>query len=472
MRWPLRYQIMIPVAAAMVVAITVLSITNAYLAGSRTTTLIERQVAGVTRTLIESNFPLTERVLKQMQGLSGAQYLLVDSQGRQVAASSKISVEHLPQDFSPGESESLQFLDSVEIGQSRYFATTLTLPRRQFDGRPLILHVLYLEDKYRDAWQRAVQPPLVIGAVSLLIAAGIGLAVAARVSQPIHRLRQQIGQIAEGKFLPLPLPRRDDEIRDLAAAVNRMAEMLARYEQEVRRTEQIHTLGHLGSAIAHQLRNSSTGAQMAIDIHRDECPMGEESESLDVAARQLAMIEKYLQKFLALDTRAQAGDAVVDLVELLESLKPLLAPTAKHVGVELTIRVPPKPVAVPGNRDALEHVLLNLLLNAIEAAGSVREGAERPPSAVTAILDSDGTRSTLTIEDTGPGPTGDIAGRMFEPFVTDKLHGTGLGLALAKNIVAAHDGTIQWQRRNDRTCFVIDLPCGTKEENGGQIIGD
>ena len=66
----------------------------------------------------------------------------------------------------------------------------------------------------------------------------------------------------------------------------------------------------------------ATGAQMALDIHRDECPLGKESESLSVAARQLVLIEKYLQKFLSLDSRSPRLYAEVDFCRLVEGLVP------------------------------------------------------------------------------------------------------------------------------------------------------
>ena len=62
------------------------------------------------------------------------------------------------------------------------------------------------------------------------------------------------------------------------------------------------------------------------------------------------------------------------------------------------------------------------------------------------------------MEDTGPGPAPAMAERMFEPFATDKSHGTGLGLSLAKDIIDAHGGTLRWERKEDRTRFVVEIP--------------
>jgi nitrogen-specific signal transduction histidine kinase len=69
------------------------------------------------------------------------------------------------------------------------------------------------------------------------------------------------------------------------------------------------------------------------------------------------------------------------------------------------------------------------------------------------------------VSDSGPGPSEEVAGRLFEPFVTGKPDGVGLGLAVARQVVEAHGGRIGWRREADRTCFTIELPL---EQRAGQ----
>jgi len=189
----------------------------------------------------------------------------------------------------------------------------------------------------------------VIGGLALLLVAAAAIVIASRVSRPLSRLREQVGRIAEGHFEPMPLPANADEIRDLSADVNRMAAMLTAYEATIRRTEQIRTLGQLGGAFAHQLRNSATGARMALDIHRQECPLGDRSESLEVGTRQLVLMEKYIQRFLSLGARRSRVLEQLDVVEVIASLLPLLGPTAKHVAFNWTPRCPPRPSRFAAN---------------------------------------------------------------------------------------------------------------------------
>ena len=93
-------------------------------------------------------------------------------------------------------------------------------------------------------------------------------------------IENQTKAIADGRFDPVTVPSRDDEIADLAASINLMARRLGHYEKEVRASERMRALGRLGAGIAHQLRNSATGAKMAIELHRRECADAETSESV------------------------------------------------------------------------------------------------------------------------------------------------------------------------------------------------
>jgi signal transduction histidine kinase len=103
----------------------------------------------------------------------------------------------------------------------------------------------------------------------------------------------------------------------------------------------------------------------------------------------------------------------------------------------------------------LEQLLINLLLNAMEAAS--RDGVIGGSVTVEAAQDHDG-QAVLSVKDSGTGPATELNGRMFEPLVTDKPDGTGLGLALVRQIAVEHGGTIDWQRQGELTCFVVRLP--------------
>src|SRR5439155_6716105 len=159
-------------------------------------------------------------------------------------------------------------------------------------------YILYPETLWRDALWEAVWPVLVMGGSfglgSLLLAVALGQGLSRRIRELERRTRL----IAAGDFSPMPLPRRDDELRDLARSVNDMAQRLARLQETVQRTERLRLLGQVSGGLAHQLRNGLTGARLALQLYARECQGRNDTAALHVALRQLTLLETNLKRFL------------------------------------------------------------------------------------------------------------------------------------------------------------------------------
>ena len=369
----------------------------------------------------------------------------------------------------------------IAAAGQRYFHSSVAIRRRSDQYRGATLHILYPEETYRQAWRDVVYPPLLVGAGALLLAVVFSWGIASRVTRPLGRLQRQVDEIATGKFRSLSAPQRNDEIADLSRSINRMAEMLAQYEAEVRSNEQLKILGQLGGGIAHQIRNSVTGCRLAVELHSRECRLT--GDSLHVATRQLELMERYLQRFLSLGRAGTRPHRPIELRQIVDSVVSLVGPTARHLGVALSQGHSDERLEVCGDSDALEQLLVNLVLNGVEAASQAPGLPDVPADAkktmapqVTVSLRRLDHRAEIIVEDTGNGPAADVAGRLFEPFVTEKAHGTGLGLAVAREIAAAHAGEIRFRRDEGTTCFVVDLPAAPPQEGQegdarGETIG-
>ena len=421
------------------------------------------RLSRVVATLADANFPLQKSVLQKLAGLSGAEFVVWDAQQQAQAATLPLDADVRDRLKAVPDTGPLSDLSSnplVEI-QGRSFLTA-KVPLRRTATRPLSLLVLYPEDRWWTTTRGAVLPPLIAGSVTALAVLVLTALWARRFTRPIARLSQQSESIASGDFQPMPLPVRDDELRDLTLSINRMVEQLTRYEQQVRRNERLKTLGQLGAGLAHQLRNWLTGARMALQVHARECPLGEHAESTEMALRQLGLMESYLQRFLTLgagrDDAARPRESHdVPLIELIDNVLSLVRPRGRHVGVDLQWIPPATAFVIHGDRDELQELLVNLLLNGIDAA------TQSWPSSSGAwvrieLNDATPNRVRLRVLDSGPGPADSIAGQLFEPFVTDKPEGTGLGLAVAKQIAGSHGGSLCWFRVGETTCFELDLP--------------
>ncbi len=417
----------------------------------------------VVATLSDANFPLQETVLQKLAGLSGAEFIVWDTQQQVQAATLPVDSEVQTRLKAVPDGRPLSDLSSnpTVIIQGRSFLTA-KLPLRRAATRPLSLLVLYPEDRWWTTTRGAILPPLISGGVTALVAIALTAWWSRRFTQPIARLSQQSERIAGGEFQPMLLPSRNDELRDLTVSINRMVEQLTRYEQQVRRSERLKTLGQLGAGLAHQLRNWLTGARMALQWHARECPLGEHAESTEMALQQLGLMESYLKRFLTLG--AGRGGAMVpaerlkvSLMPLIEEVLSLILPRGQHVGVEVFSSPPASPVTVHGDRGELQELLVNLLLNSVDAAAQ-SEPLGGAGWVRVELQEAEPNRVRLRVLDSGSGPSDVIAAQLFEPFVTDKPEGTGLGLAVAKQIAESHEGSLRWSREDGVTCFEVELP--------------
>jgi signal transduction histidine kinase len=462
MRWPIQFQLLLPTLSVVALAIVLTSGVSAYFGGRRARQAQEESLQRMVTTLAEAKFPLSEPVLRQMSGLSGAEFVLLDQHNRLQASTLRLDAEDLERlrqlrnQEPPGE---LATRSATSLGGRVYLSQRVPVSAHDPVSPAGSLVVLYPEDRSSAVMRQAAFPALMAGVVALLAVVAVTTVLAHRFVQPIRQLGDRAAAIARGDFQPAAVWRHDDEIRDLALSINRMAEQLGQYEVRVRRHEQIRTLDRLGAGMAHQLRNAATGGRMAIELHRRQCAAGPASESLEVALRQLRLMESYLQRFMALGREQPKAAHSVSLATVVEEALSLVRPACVHAGIELEFRPPPRPLWLRGDPDALRQLTVNLALNAVEAAG--RQNGNRPR--ITVALECLGQdRAALHVRDTGPGPSPEVADRLFEPFVSGKPEGTGLGLYVARQVAEGHHGSIGWRRHDGETDFAVELP--TEEE--------
>ena len=449
MRPTIRGQVLVPVLAVQAAAVVVLAAVAATSAARRVEEQVVDRLHAVIATLAGSSFPMTPAVLNAMRGLSGAHFLLTDRSGEirlstlGAATALPAIVPAAPLDDrleSPGRSP------VIALGGERYFAASV--PIGSVSDRSPILLVLYPEAAWRQARWDAALPPIVVGLAAIAVMAGATGWVAHRLGARLRRLEQQTAAIAGGDFRPLdPGPRRD-EVGDLARSINVMSRRLGEMREAIRRTERSGVLAQLAAGLAHGLRNAATGARMAIQVHAKRCPATSDG-SLDVALRQLALGEEQIKALLAIGRPERIVSSIVEAEQVVHEVFAMAEPICRHSAVDLR-RDASERLLVLADADALRAAVLNLALNAIEAAG--------PGGAVGLSVDRRDEFVRFVVEDSGPGPPPDIAESLFEPFVTSKPEGVGLGLAVAKRFATDHGGTLVWERDGSRTRFVLALP--------------
>ncbi len=452
MRYSLRNQLLLPLLAVALASLLAVGLLSAWWVTTATRERIETQLAGVVRVLADPRFPLTRPVLEQMRDLSKSEFVVVGESGEQLATSGPSLDATTPSRELPRDGSQIALGPRIETGGRGYYHSSLRLATATGKTRPAVLHVLYPTDEYDSAWRAAFVPPLLVGLLSITGVSLVATIVASRVAGVGRRLGREVRRLATGDFSPVALPNRDDELRDLAEAIDQTAMQLASYEQQVRETEKLRTANLLGASLAHEMRNVATGCRMALDLHGNTCSQPGD-DTLDVARRQLSLMETRLRRFLQL---AKPGESLprvaVDIGQVVDEIVNLARPIAKHARTSFEWQRPIDSMVVAIDREEFVQSVLNLLLNAIDAVRPVEGGA------IAVELAARGLQAELIVSDNGPGPSESVAARMFEPFVTDKPEGAGLGLAGAMRFAGQHAGGLQWKRTNGRTQFVMTLP--------------
>jgi signal transduction histidine kinase len=456
MRWSIRYRLLVPLGL-LLLGVVATSTWSAVVAAKHARGRIIGQVRGVADTMGAASFRLTPNILEQMKGLSGAEYLLINADGSRFATFPTTTIELPPESlFHVAEQRETDHLGPmVKVNGADFLCRRILLHLPPNDGTAL--YIFYPQALLNEALWDAVRPSLVLGLFGGLAAVGVAIGIGQRLVSRIRGLERRTRLIAGGDFSPMPLPKQNDELRDLSRSVNDMAERLAQLQDAMQRAERFRLIGQVSGGLAHQLRNSVTGARLALEVLVDENHL-QESEAVSVILRQLTMMESNLRRFMDLGRAGEQKRERCSVTRLLDEAVTLLRPQCEHAKIDLIWQPPTAPAEIDGDPAQLGHLFLNVIGNAVEAAG--------PGGRVEVYLSCSTERGPslhrVEVWDNGPGPPAAIAERLFEPFVTGKPEGIGLGLAVAKQAAEAHGGRLDWRREDGRTCFRIELPTGAK----------
>jgi signal transduction histidine kinase len=474
MRWPIRYQLLTPFVI-LLLGVVAGSLWTATASANRARQRIENRVRDSARNLESSWYPIdAASVLPVIERYSGMEFYVVRKAGDAVGTFDRTVTVPLPPDSAIyGRADDVCLGPRVVVNNKAYRCSGLRLVNKDNLGIDVV-YILYPDDELQGAVWEAMWPVLLLGGALSLGTVGLVLGVSQRVSRRMHHLERRTRLIAEGDFSPMPLPARNDEIRDLALSVNEMANKLAQFQNKMQSTERLRVLGQVSGGLAHQLRNGVTGARLAIQLYAREASAGTDTAALDVALRQLTKLETNLKRFLDLGSDKAVYPEPCDLVRVTAEAVDLLRPQCVHAKTELRWQPPAERATVLADRGQLEQLVFNVLGNAVEAAGAggwvdVRlfvgqdcvgggPSRDRTPAAQRGKSEKGNRPVVLEIADSGPGPPAAIAERLFDPFVTGKQEGVGLGLAVARQFAQGMGGSITWRREADRTCFRIELP--------------
>ena len=247
--------------------------------------------------------------------------------------------------------------------------------------------------------------------------------------------------------------------RQTAQELEKSLHELKSMEQELLRAEKLSAIGQLSAGLAHEIRNPLGSIKGAAEILGADYSRSHKKYKISqILIKEVDRLNKVLSNFLAFARPTPLALAPCDLSREIESTIKLIESQAENAGVKISRprqrRMPPLLL----DAEKIRQVLLNLMLNAIQAMPG---GGEMKIQAAY-----NGQKALISISDSGQGIAEKDLPNIFNPFFTTKKGGSGLGLAISHTIIREHGGSIRVNSRPGQgSCFTIILP-GEKTNEG------
>lgn len=268
-------------------------------------------------------------------------------------------------------------------------------------------------------------------------------------------LEREVGRIDIGPSDDLPAL--EQQVQAVSARIRVVLDELQEARREVIRAERLAAVGELAAGVAHELRNPLTSVKLLIQTAAQRQPeraLG--TRPYQVILEEITRMEETIRGLLDFARPSRLHRLRHDVRDTVRRAANLMEGRAKQERVTIALDLPAQPVMIDGDPEQLHQVFINLLLNGIESmdqggAIQVELRPERPCARVCRIAFSDG----------GSGVPESIMDKIFEPFMTSKERGTGLGLAVSRRIVQEHSGRLTAANRpGGGAVFVVELPTG------------
>lgn len=243
--------------------------------------------------------------------------------------------------------------------------------------------------------------------------------------------------------------------RELEASAQKLADAnqeLRDSFERMKRADRLAAIGNLSAGLAHEIRNPLASIEGSAGILENESLTEEQhGEFLEIIKKECRRLTRLLSNLLDFARPPVPQRQSIILDPLLESVIRLVAHTASSKTVHISKTVSPPELTLNGDGEQLKQVILNLILNAIQA---MPDGGEIQLKARIETSDL-----YIEVIDEGRGITPDDLDKIFTPFFTTRENGTGLGLAVANQIILQHGGVIQVSRNHDRgMTFTVVIP--------------
>ncbi len=302
---------------------------------------------------------------------------------------------------------------------------------------------------------------LILTSASVLIVLAVIYFLTQRLTSSLSSFVKEMDRYDLHNSIPSSLPADNDEIgflirhfRSMQYRLEASRQQLILAQKQIYQAEKLASVGRLASGVAHEVNNPLNGIKNCLyAIRREPDDMGQTLSYLDLMDEGLNHVELVVQKLLRFSRQESVHRQAINLNEQIDPVLSLLHYRLEQKGVRIELELQVNLPDIYADRQQIQEVLMNLLINSFDALGD--EGQ------ITIKTYSDAPHHVIIeIHDNGPGISAGIADKIFDPFFTTKEEGkgTGLGLSVSLGIIEAHGGGIVHQSAAGNTIFKITLP--------------
>lgn len=305
--------------------------------------------------------------------------------------------------------------------------------------------------------------------------------------KPLRRLVVMARTVRSGDLSTRLAIHRDDEIGGLAFELDAMCDQLQAAScgaeahiaalEQLRHSDRVTTLGRLASSVAHELGNPLNVIELRAQLINsgDAATLYQAQQNAAVIIEQTRRMTRIINEILSFVRMQPANVTRLDLAEVLRKAIALSEHTSRKHGTRVRLDTPEAAIEIDGDADKLLQVIVNLVVNGMQAmpsGGTLRVSAREVLRAP--VDDPDGAQQRyvcVDVADEGPGIPADVVSKIFEPFFSTKaaVGGTGLGLSVAQGIAREHEGWISVESQLGRgSSFKVHLPANGLKGNGAR----
>ncbi len=296
---------------------------------------------------------------------------------------------------------------------------------------------------------------LLIALSILTVIVGVLMALLTRqMLAPLVNVTERARAVAKGDFTPKVAVDSRDEIGELASTFESMVAAISAARERLLTSERLATIGKMAAHVTHEIRNPLSSISLNLELLEDEMPaQSPEARALMRAIQaEINRLTQLTEYYLSFARSRSFKLEVVDIRSLVADAIGFMRRDFERRKIQADITVGEEALLVSIDEAQLRQALFNL----------VRNGAEAMPDGgqlKITILNVPPGFATIEIDDEGQGIAPELAARLFQPFVTNKPNGTGLGLVVTQQIVQSHGGTIEWEPlMPSGTRFVLRFP--------------